>query len=147
VTVPGTSTDRAQLAGRLRLVVTRLNRRLRQQGETGMGASTFSALATISHRGPLSLGELATLEGVKPPSITTTVAALEGQGLVTRVPDAADRRVTRVTVTPRGRLRLLRSRTRKTAYLAARLEALDERQLQVLEEAASILERALEEDR
>jgi DNA-binding MarR family transcriptional regulator len=147
VTVLGTATDRAQLAGRLRLVVTRLNRRLRQEGETGMGASTFSALATVARRGPLALGELAALEGVKPPSITTTVAALEGQGLVTRVADPSDRRVTRVTVTPRGRLRLLRSRTRKTAYLAARLEALDERQLQVLEEAASLLERALEEDR
>jgi DNA-binding MarR family transcriptional regulator len=147
VTVLRAGIDRAQLAGRLRLVVTRLNRRLRQQGETGMGASAYSALATISHRGPVSLGELAALEGVKPPSITTTVATLEGQGLVARVADTADRRVTRVTVTPRGRLRLLRSRTRKTAYLAARLEALDDRQLQVLEEAASILERALEEER
>jgi DNA-binding MarR family transcriptional regulator len=147
VTVLGTDVDRAQLAGRLRLVVTRLNRRLRQEGETGLGASTHSALATISRRGPLSLGELAALEGVKPPSITTTVAALESQGLVTRVVDPADRRVTRVTATPRGRLRLLRSRTRKTAYLAARLEALDDRQLKVLEEAAGILERALEEDR
>ena len=147
MTVLGTAVDRAQLAGRLRLVVTRLNRRLRQQGESGLGASTHSALATISHRGPLSLGELAALEGVKPPSITTTVAALEAQGLVTRVPDTADRRVSRVVVTPRGRLRLLRSRTRKTAYLRARLDALDERQLRVLDEAASILERALEEER
>ena len=147
MTVSGAAVDRAQLAGRLRLVVTRLNRRLRQQGETGLGASTFSALATISRRGPLSLGELAALEGVKPPSITTTVAALEAQGLVTRVADPADRRVARVTVTPRGRLRLLRSRTRKTAYLAARLEALDERQLQVLEEAATILEQTVEEER
>lgn len=147
MTVLGTDVDRAQLAGRLRLVVTRLNRRMRQEGETGLGASTHSALATISRRGPLSLGELAALEGVKPPSITTTVAALENQGLVTRVVDAADRRISRVTVTARGRLRLLRSRTRKTAYLAGRLEALDERQLQVLEEAATILERALEDDR
>lgn len=142
-----TEVDRAQLAGRIRLVVTRLNRRLRQEGETGLGASTFSALATISRRGPLPLGELAALEGVKPPSITNTVAALEAQGLVTRLADPADRRVSRVSVTPRGRLRLLRSRTRKTAYLAGRLAALGERELQVLEEAASILERALEEDR
>ena len=112
-----------------------------------MGASSFSALATVSRRGSVSLGELAALEGVKPPSITTTVAALEAQGLVTRVADPADRRVARVTVTPRGRLRLLRSRTRKTAYLAARLEALDERQLQVLEEAATILEQTVEEER
>lgn len=146
MTIQETGVDRAQLAGRLRLVVTRLNRRLRQQGETGLGASAHSALATVSRRGPVSLGELAGLEGVKPPSITTTVAALEAQGLVTRVADPADRRVSRVSVTPRGRLRLLRSRTRKTAYLASRLEALDERQLQVLEEAATILE-ALEEER
>jgi DNA-binding MarR family transcriptional regulator len=127
--------------------VTRLSRRLRQQGETGLGASAFSALATISRRGPVSLGELASVEGVKPPSITATIAGLEAQGLVTREPDASDRRVTRVAVTPRGRLRLLRSRTRKTAYLAARLEALDERQLQVLDEAAGILERVLEDAR
>jgi DNA-binding MarR family transcriptional regulator len=147
VTVIGSAIDRAQLAGRLRLVVTRLNRRLRQEGETGLGASSFSALSTIARRGPLSLGELASLEGLKPPSITTTVAGLEAQGLVTRVADPADRRVTRVTVTPRGRLRLLRSRTRKTAYLADRLSSLDERQLAVLTEAAAILEGALEEDR
>jgi DNA-binding MarR family transcriptional regulator len=138
--------DRAQLAGRLRLAVTRLNRRLRQQGESGLSATAFSALATIARLGPIPLGELAAVEGVKPPSITSTVAGLEAQGLVTREPDASDRRVTRVSVTPRGRLRLLRSRTRKTAYLAARLQALDQRQLQVLAEAAGILEQVLERE-
>jgi DNA-binding MarR family transcriptional regulator len=127
--------------------VTRLNRRLRQEGETGVGASAFSALATVARRGPLSLGELAGLEGVKPPSITATVAALEAQGLVARVADQSDRRVTRVTATAKGRLAIMRSRTRKTAYLAARLDSLDEQQLAVLEEAAGILERVLEEER
>ncbi|HXM55332.1 MAG TPA: MarR family transcriptional regulator [Candidatus Dormibacteraeota bacterium] len=136
--------DRAQLAGRLRLAVTRLNRRLRQQGESGLSATAFSALATISRLGPIALGELAAVEGVKPPSITNTVAGLEAQGMVVREADASDRRVTRVSVTPRGRLRLLRSRTRKTAYLAARLEALDEGELRVLAAAAGILERVLE---
>ncbi|HEY7202358.1 MAG TPA: MarR family transcriptional regulator [Candidatus Dormibacteraeota bacterium] len=139
------ATDRAQLAGRLRLAVTRLNRRLRLQGESGLSPSAFSALATIA-RGPIALGELAAAEGVKPPSITSTVAALEAQGLVTRVADASDRRITRVSVTPRGRLRLMRSRTRKTAYLAARLESLDEAQLQTLTAAAEILERLLERE-
>jgi DNA-binding MarR family transcriptional regulator len=141
-----TALDRAQLAGRLRLAVTRLNRRLRQQGESGLSPSAFSALATIARRGPLSLGELAAHEGVKPPSITATVTALEAQALVTRTADAADRRVSRVCATPRGRLRLLRSRTRKTAYLAERLAGLDDRTLQVLDEAAGILESLLEDD-
>lgn len=147
MTAPPVAVDRAQLAGRLRLTVTRLNRRLRQQGESGLSPSAFSALATIARRGPLPLGELATLEGVKPPSITSTVAALEAGGLVTRSADATDRRVSRVGVTPRGRLRLMRSRTRKTAYLAERLAGLDERQLQVLDEAGAILERLLEDER
>jgi DNA-binding MarR family transcriptional regulator len=144
VTETQAAIGRARLAGRLRLAVTRLNRRLRQQGESGLSPSGFSALATIARRGPLPLGELAAHEGVKPPSITATVAALEAQELVTREPDATDRRVTRVAATPRGRLRLMRSRSRKTAYLAARLAGLDEHRLQVLDEAATILEELLD---
>lgn len=137
--------DRGQLAGRLRLAITRLNRRLRQQAETGLSATAESCLATIARHGPLSLGELATHEGVKPPSITTMVAGLETSGLVSRITDAADRRVSRVVVTPRGRLKLQRSRSRKTAYLAARLANLSERELQILDEATGILERLQDE--
>ena len=40
-----------------------------------------------------------------------------------------------------------RSRNRKTAYLAARLARVDERELEVLNEAAGVLERLLEEER
>jgi DNA-binding MarR family transcriptional regulator len=140
-------TDRALLAGRLRLAVTRLNRRLRQEAESGLGASAQSALATIARHGSLSLGELAAHEGVKPPSITATVAVLEAQGLVAREADAADRRISRVSPTARGRLRLQRARGRKTAYLAARLARLGEDELGVLAEAAAILERLLEDER
>ena len=138
--------DRARLAGRLRLAVTRLNRRLRQQAQSGLSASGESALATIARHGPISLGELATHERVKPPSVTSMVTALEAQGLVTRSVDSTDRRVSLVAVTPRGRLRLQRSRNRKTAYLASRLGDLDDHQLQVLTEAAGILEHLLEAD-
>src|SRR5262245_13423725 len=146
MTVITPSTDRARLAGRLRLAVTRLHRQLRQQAGSGLTVSGESALATIARHGPVSLGDLAAHEGVKPPSVTTMVAALEAQGLVTRSVDAADRRVSLVAVTPRGRLRLQRSRNRKTAYLAARLARLDEREVEVLNEAAAVLERLLEED-
>lgn len=138
-------TDRVQLADRVRLAVTRLNRRLRQQAESGLSASAQSALASVARHGSLSLGELAVIEGVKPPSVTATVAALEAQTLVRREPDAADRRVTRVVITPRGRLALQRSRRRKTAYLVARLEAVDEDRLRALEEAVGVLEGLLEE--
>ena len=141
------ATDRALLAGRLRLAVTRLNRRLRAQADSGLSPSAQSALATIAHHGSLSLGELAAHEGVRPPSITTTVGGLESLGLVVRGQDAADRRVSRVAVTARGRLRLQRDRSRKTAYLASRLATLGDDELATLERAAGILERLLEDGR
>jgi DNA-binding MarR family transcriptional regulator len=138
--------EREQLAARLRLAVTRLNRRLRVEADSGLTASGMAALATIGRRGPLPLGELAAVEGVKHPTMTTTVAALEAEGLVARSPDGRDRRVSRVSLTARGRQRLERARTRKTAYLAARLERLDEIQLEQLDRAVALFELVLEED-
>jgi len=138
--------ERETLAARLRLAVTRLNRRIRAEADSGLTASGISALATIGRRGPLPLGELAAAEGVKPPTMTATVAALEAEGLVARSADGRDRRVSKVSLTARGRQRLDRARTRKTAYLAARLERLDEVQLEQLDRAVALFELVLEED-
>jgi DNA-binding MarR family transcriptional regulator len=138
------TSERSQLAARLRLVVTRLNRRLRTHADSGLSASAMAALATIGRRGPLPLGELAALEGVRPPTMSVTVAALDAEGLVRREPDPVDRRVARAALTAKGKVRLQQSRTRKTAYLAAQLEALEPDELRVLERAAAILERLLD---
>jgi DNA-binding MarR family transcriptional regulator len=142
-----TSMDRLQLATRLRLAVTRLNRRLRSEAATGLSASAEAALARIDRHGPLALGELAAMEGVKPPTITAMVAALEADELVSRQPDLQDRRVTRVVVTGKGKNRLQQIRKRKTAYLAARLERLDEPELQILDRAIGAIELLLDESR
>jgi DNA-binding MarR family transcriptional regulator len=136
--------ERLQIAARLRLAVTRLNRRLRAEGDIGLSPSATAALSSIDRHGPLSLGELAAMEGVKPPTITATVAALEAEGLVAREADLRDRRITRVTLTPRGRQRLERSKRRKTAYLASRLERLDEQQLEELDRSLALIELLLE---
>jgi DNA-binding MarR family transcriptional regulator len=144
VTEVSTPIERLQVAARLRLAVTRLNRRLRAEGDVGLSPSATAALSSIGRHGPLSLGELAAMEGVKPPTITATLAALEADGLVAREPDGRDRRITRVTLTPRGRQRLERSKRRKTAYLASRLERLDERQLEELDSSLALIELLLE---
>jgi DNA-binding MarR family transcriptional regulator len=141
------ATEREQLAARLRLAVTRLNRRLRTEADSGLTASGMAALATIGRRGPLALGELAAVEGVKPPTMTATVAGLEAEGLIARTADEKDRRVSRVALTARGRQRLERARSRKTAYLAARLERLEEHQLEQLDHAIGLFELLLEEGR
>jgi DNA-binding MarR family transcriptional regulator len=140
-----TATEVLQVAARLRLAVTRLNRRLRAEGDIGLSPSAMAALASIGRRGPLSLGELAAMEGVKPPTVTATVAALEAEGLVARELDGRDRRITRVTLTSRGRQRLEASKRRKTAYLASRLEVFDEAQVRQLDESLDLIELLLEE--
>jgi DNA-binding MarR family transcriptional regulator len=131
---------------RLRLAITRLARRLRQQGETAASPTQLAVLATVERDGPLTLGELAAVERVQPPTITAAVGRLEDRGLVRRSIDPVDRRVARVEVTAQGRLLLDESRSRKTAYLERRLEALDADERDTLERAAVILERILEHD-
>src|SRR5204863_5262827 len=134
----------AELAARLRLSVTRLARRLRQQSDVEATASQISALATIERLGPLTIGELSAAERVQPPSMTRIVAGLEDLDLIQRETDARDRRVARVRVTPVGQRLLERSRSKKNAYLAARLRALDVDDRATLARAADILERLLE---
>ena len=136
-----------ELAARLRLVLNRLARRLRNQTPRDLSPSLTSALVTIELQGPITLGQLAVCERVTPPSVTRMVALLEELGLVRREADPADRRIARVSLTAEGRRTVQRTRTRKTAYLAKRLRKLDEADLAVVHEALPVLERLLEDDR
>jgi DNA-binding MarR family transcriptional regulator len=142
---PGPVTEDT-LAPRLRLAVARLHRRLRQSADPGLTISQLSALAAIETHGPVTLGDLARLEQVQPPTITSLVGKLEAAGLVVRIIDPDDRRIHRVHVTPAGRKWLARHRTRKNAYLARRLRALDPADRAVLARAAELLERIVDED-
>lgn len=126
---------------RLRRSIARLARLLRQQDEGGFGATATSALATVQHHGPLSLGELATREQVAPPTMTKVVEKLESHGLVKRETDPRDRRVARLTITAAGRRHLDRTRERRTAWLGARLEDLDPSDRRRLAEAIGALEQ------
>lgn len=143
--LPVSSHPVTDLASELRLAVTRLARRLRQEGAEGITPSQLSALASIEHHGPITLGDLAAHERVQPPTMTRIVAALADQGLVAREVDPDDRRVARVRVTSAGRRLLARSRRRKAAYLASRLRRLDDDERLLLARAVPILERLLEE--
>ncbi|TMK81730.1 MAG: MarR family transcriptional regulator [Actinobacteria bacterium] len=136
-----------QLASRLRLAVMRLARILRQKAQDQITPSQLSALVSVERDGPVTLGELAALESVQPPTMTRIVVALEEQGLVLREADPADRRIARVHVTTAGRKLLERNRSRKTAYLASRMRGLSAEELEVLERAAGLLERMTADER
>jgi DNA-binding MarR family transcriptional regulator len=130
----------------LRLAVLRLSRRLRQQSATDVTASQLSALSVLAKHGELSLGELAAVERIAPPSMTRIAARLEEQGLLERRVDAADRRVARVAMSPAGEALLEDNRTRRDAFLTARLQDLTPEERTVLARAVPLLERLASDD-
>jgi DNA-binding MarR family transcriptional regulator len=140
------TTSPPDLAGRLRLAVTRTARRLRQQAGGELSPSLTAALATVEHHGPLTPSEVAARERVQRPTATRLLARLAEAGLVARTPDPADGRSSLVAATPEGRALLTRMRTQKDAYLARRLESLAPEDRATLARAAAILEALLEDE-
>jgi DNA-binding MarR family transcriptional regulator len=135
-----------EVAGRLRLVVARTARRLRQEAGADLSPSMSSALAAIDRHGPLTPSEVAAHERVQRPTATRVLARLEDLGLVQRAPDPADRRSCLISVSPEGRALLHRQRSRKNQFLARRLATLDPEEVAALDRAAAILERMLDEE-
>lgn len=135
-----------ELAARLRLVVARTARRLRQEAGSDLGPAQASALATIESQGPLAPSELAQRERIKRPTATRIVSSLEKAGLVERIRDPDDGRCSILSATAEGRALLRRLRARKTAYLAQQLRDLDPGDVAALERAVDVLERMLEEN-
>ena len=133
-----------ELAGRLRLAITRTARRLRQEADAGLSPSLTAALATIDRHGPLTPSRLAEMERIQRPTVTRLLATLENDGLVERLTDPDDRRVSHVSITKEGRALVKKLRSRKNAYLSKRLRHLDDDELETLERATAILERILE---
>jgi DNA-binding MarR family transcriptional regulator len=137
-------------AARLRLVIVRTSRRLRQEAAGAVGELTptsASALATVERHGPLTPSELAEIERVKRPTATRTLRHLHEAGLIDRAPDPADGRSALLSISAAGRERLRKLRGRKNAYLARRMKGLSVEDLEALDRAAAILEGMLEGER
>src|SRR5580698_5107405 len=104
-------TDPAELADQLHSAAIHLLRKLRREDESsGLNAPRLSALSVIVFAGPLSLGDLAGAEQVRPPTMTRLVNALEAQGLVTRHRDETDGRSIRLAATLKGKALLMEGR-------------------------------------
>jgi DNA-binding MarR family transcriptional regulator len=131
-------------AERLRLVVARLARLLRQQDQGGFGPTMTAALASVAKLGPITLGELATRESVAPPTITKVVEKMVTAGLVTRTADPDDRRVCRLVITAAGRRQLEDTRHRRAEWLRNRMQDLTAAELAQVAAAAGPLEKLTE---
>jgi DNA-binding MarR family transcriptional regulator len=132
--------DLGETASRLRLSATRLARILRQQADAGLTPTQLSVLATLYRYGPIPVGTLADEEQVAPPTATKIVDKLHAAGLVGRVGDPTDRRITLVSLTTAGGVLLADIRARKTAWLSTRLAELPATELALLTDALEVLE-------
>ena len=135
------ATATTSLGSQIRLAVLRLSRRLRQEAVGDVTPSQLSALTAVAKRGEVTLGELAAIERIAPPSMTRIAARLEAAGLLERRVDTKDRRVARVAVSPAGQAVVDETRTRRDAFLTARLQNLTDEERAVLEQAVPLLER------
>ena len=134
-----------EVASKLRVALMRMVRRLKRETDGEHSVSAIAALGSLNSRGPLTLSEWAEAEGVSRPSITVLASNLLDQKLIAKEADPRDGRVVRVHITHVGARVLERSRTRRNAYLAKRLAAISSEELRILDEAATILLRLVEE--
>ena len=127
-------------AERLHSAAIRLLRRLRKtDAEAGLSGPQASALSVLVFGGEVSLGQLAAVEQVRPPTISRLVKDLEAAGLVERRPEPGDARGVRVRATRKGRELLELGRARRLRRLIAALKAREPEERRVLAEAAGIL--------
>jgi DNA-binding MarR family transcriptional regulator len=138
--------SRSAIADRMHSAAIHLLRRVRKQdAATGEGPARLSALSVLVFGGPMTLGQLAAAEQVKPPTMSRIVTGLERKRLAERVPDSRDARRIRIRATPSGVLLLQKGRERRIEYLAAHLKGLTRQELATLNHSLSLVEGVLRE--
>jgi DNA-binding MarR family transcriptional regulator len=137
--------DTTTLANRLRPVLLKLNRELRREIHSlGVTGGQVSLLVQVKYSPGIGVRELAARERMSVPGMSKFVARLEEAGLIERQAVGGDRRRVGLHVSPAGH-RVLRSvRSKRTAWLAARLGTLDNEQLEALDAAVEPLSVLLE---
>jgi DNA-binding MarR family transcriptional regulator len=140
-----TTSDPVAVANGLRPALLHLNRRLRRElAPLGITGGQATLLWSIRSHPEIGVRELAELEGVSAPAMSAYVDRLQAAGLVGRRRATGDRRRVELELTEEG-LRILRSaRSRRTAWLAARLRRLEPEELERVEAALPALEKLLE---
>jgi DNA-binding MarR family transcriptional regulator len=133
-----------ETADRLHSAAIHLLRRLRvRDRESGVGPAQLSALSVlVLGGGPRSLGELADVEQVRPPTMSRIVAGLVRAGLVRRGKTEDGRRV-RLEATAKGTRILQEGRRRRVESLAQALSSLSREDREKLRELIDHLEKVI----
>ena len=137
--------DALALADQLHSAAIHLLRHLRKEDDaSGLSAPRLSALSVVVFGGPVTLGQLARAEQVKPPTMTRIVTGLGKDGLVRREGDKRDRRLTRIYATAKGKKVLLAGRARRVELLAKCVGRLSATELADLGRGAELLRELID---
>lgn len=130
---------------RLRGVIGRLARQLNASSTAeGLTPSQASVLGLVVFRGPISLSELADLEGLNPTMLSRVVGRLQELELIRRIPDPADLRSASVTSTPAGQETDRRVKAQRAAVVSECVDELSAGEQHALSAALPALESLAE---
>ena len=139
--------DTTAVANRLRPVLLKLNRELRREIHSlGVTGGQVSLLVQVKYHPGIGMRELAALERMSVPGMSKFIAKLEEAGLVQRASVEGDQRRVGLSLTAAGDKVLRSVKSRRTAWLAARLRQLGPDELEAVDAAIEPLVHLLEED-
>ena len=107
-----------------------------------MSPTSITTLDSLEHSGPLRITDLADLQGVTQPGMTTLVNRLAADGYAERFADPTDGRAALVRITPAGRQVLTERRAARSAAIGGAISRLPVEHQRALSAAAEAL-RAL----
>src|SRR5439155_13508903 len=106
--------------------------------------SNVTFLSHIKYLPGIEMRELAALERMSVPGMSKFIARLEQAGLVQRAAVAGDQRRVGLSLTPAGDKVLRSVKSKRTAWLAARLRQLDPEELEAVDAAIEPLMHLVE---
>ncbi len=124
----------------------RLSRRLRvERGDDALSPSKLVAMGWLYRRGGMTAAEIATVERIRPQSLTRLVATLEAEGLIRRRPGESDRREVILELTEAGRAALEEDMRQRDSWLMrAMAKALSPTEQSMLLLAGQLMDRLAE---
>lgn len=137
----------AALAAKLRSVLSRLKRKLRERGGAqDLAPSQKSVLLRLEAYGPDTVSGLARAEGLRPQSMSSIIATLQESGLVKSMPDSKDGRKTLMSLTKTCEKLIQEVRMARQDWLTmAILQKLSTQEQQQLAKTLELLDRLTED--
>src|ERR671935_603629 len=139
--------DTTAVANRLRPVLLKLNRELRREIHSlGVTGTQVGLLVQIKYRPGIGMRELAALERMSVPGMSKFIARLEEAKLVQRAAVEGDQRRVGLSLTAAGHKVLRSVKSKRTAWLSARLRQLGPHELEAIDAAIEPLAHLLEQE-